>query len=71
MVFMKYMKVIKTLRLKMYLTQSEFGALFGVTFGTVNRWESGKNSPRIKILRQMLPYFNKYDVSLGPAVNND
>lgn len=30
---MKYNEVIKKIRLKMCLTQTEFGALFGVAFG--------------------------------------
>ncbi len=68
---MKYMEAIKTLRLKMYLTQTEFGELFGVTFDTVNRWESGKNSPRLKIKRQMLPYFKKYSIDLEMIINYD
>ena len=68
---MKYMEAIKTLRLKMYLTQTEFCELFGVTFGTVNRWESGKNSPRLKMKRQMLPYFKKYNIDLEMIINYD
>ena len=42
---MKYMDAIEILRLKMCLTQTEFGELLGVTFGTVNRWETGKFNP--------------------------
>mgnify|MGYP003828738193 CR=1 FL=1 len=56
---MKYSEAIKLLRLKMCLTQIEFCLLFNVTFGTVNRWESGKFSPSMKIKRLLIPYFEK------------
>ena len=36
---------IKGLRSKMGLTQEQFAAKVGVTFSTVNRWESGKSKP--------------------------
>ena len=59
---MKYSDGIKKLRLKMCLTQTEFGELFGVTFGTVNRWESGTHAPTMKIKRMLIPYFKKYGI---------
>jgi len=65
------MEAINTLRLKMYLTQTGFGDLFGVAYGTVNRWEFAKNSPRLKIKRQMLPYFKEYNIDLELIVNYD
>ena len=53
---MKYNEAIKKVRLKMCLTQTEFGALFGVTFGTFNRWEAGTHEPTMKIKRMLMPY---------------
>lgn len=38
---MRYNEAIKKVRLKMCLTQTEFGDIFGVIFGTVNRWKAG------------------------------
>lgn len=61
---MKYSEAIKKVRLKMCLTQSEFGALFGVTFGTVNRWEAGIFEPTMKIKRMLIPYFEKYNIEV-------
>ena len=49
----------------MFLTQSEFGELFGVTFGTVNRWEKGKYEPTMKIKRLLSPYFKKHNINIG------
>lgn len=62
---MKYSDAIKKLRLIMFLTQSEFGELFGVTFGTVNRWEKGKYEPTMKIKRLLSPYFKKHNINIG------
>lgn len=36
---------IKYLRLQLGLTQEQFAGKVGVTFSTVNRWESGKSRP--------------------------
>lgn len=36
---------IKTVRLKLHMSQTEFALLFGVSFATVNRWENGKTTP--------------------------
>lgn len=68
---MKYSEAIKLLRLKMCLTQTEFGMLFNVTFGTVNRWESGKYNPTMKIKRMLMPYFEKYGIEVEVAVTDE
>ena len=62
---MKYNEAIKKVRLKMCLTQTEFGKLFGVAFGTVNRWEAGKYEPTMKIKRMLMPYFEKYRIEVS------
>lgn len=61
---MTYADAIKKLRSKMILTQTELAELLGVTFGTVNRWESGKYKPTTKIKRKLKSYFEKYDIRL-------
>lgn len=61
---MKYSEAIKLLRLKMCLTQTEFGMLFNVNFGTVNRWESGKFNPTMRIKRLLMSYFEKYGIEI-------
>ena len=48
----------------MCLTQTEFGTLFGVTFGTVNRWEAGTHEPTMKIKRMLMPYLEKYKIEV-------
>jgi DNA-binding transcriptional regulator YiaG len=68
---MKYFDAIKLLRLKMCLTQTEFGMLFNVTFGTVNRWESGKYNPTMKNKRMLMPYFEKYGIEVEVTVTDE
>lgn len=61
---MTYAHAIKKLRMKMILTQKEFADLLSVSFGTVNRWESGKYEPTMKIKRKLDPYFKKYNIEV-------
>lgn len=61
---MKYSEAIKLLRKNMLLTQTEFAVLFSVSFGTVNRWESGKFEPSMKQKRKLAEYFKKYKIGV-------
>lgn len=61
---MPYYEAIRKLRYSMYLTQAEFGSIFGVTFGTVNRWESGKFEPSLRAKRKLAFYFKKYNIEV-------
>lgn len=51
---MDYSKLIKLLRNKLILTQTEFADLLNVSFSTVNRWETGKHEPTIKAKRKIV-----------------
>ena len=57
-----YSKVIKELRSKMTLSQVEFAQLLGVSFASVNTWETGKHEPTIKIKRKIKALMREYDV---------
>lgn len=57
-----YSKVIKELRSKMTLSQVEFAQLLGVSFASVNKWETGKHEPTIKIKRKIKALMREYDV---------
>lgn len=57
-----YGKMIKSLREKMTLSQTEFAKVLGVSFASVNRWETGKHEPTIKIKRKLKALFREYDV---------
>ena len=50
---MRWDKLIKDLRDKLMLSQTELATLLDVAFATVNRWENGKNEPTIKAKRKI------------------
>ncbi len=51
---MEYAKIIKKLRDKLILSQTEFAALLGISYTTVSRWESGLHEPTIKMKRKIV-----------------
>ena len=50
---MNWSKIIRDLRNKMLLSQTELANLLGVSFASINRWENGHNEPTIKIKRKI------------------
>ena len=61
---MTYAEAIKKVRKKMILTEMEFAEMLQVSFGAVNRWESGKYKPTIKTKRKLAPLFLKYGIEV-------
>ena len=57
---MDYKVMIKKLRNKMFLTQSEFAKELGVSIASVARWETGENEPTIKVKKKLNELFIKY-----------
>lgn len=51
---MDFKKIVKELRTKLIMTQEEFATLLGVSFASINRWETGKHEPTIKIKRKIV-----------------
>lgn len=47
-------KLIRELRNKLDLTQEQFAQKVGVTFSTVNSWESGSRKPHPFLLKRLL-----------------
>ncbi len=62
---MNYQQAIKELRNKMIISQVELSKLLGVSFATVNRWETGKHIPTIKVKRLLKPYFEEYGININ------
>lgn len=50
---MDFPKEIKRIRQRSFLTQQEFANLIGVSFSTVNRWESGRSKPNLKAMKSI------------------
>lgn len=61
---MSYAEAIKKLRNKMILSQMEFAKLLEVSFASVNRWETGRYEPTIKVKIKLAPLFDKYVIEV-------
>lgn len=61
---MDYKVMIKKLRNKMLLTQSEFAKELGVFIASVTKWETGENEPTMKVKRKLAPLFEKYIIEV-------
>ena len=61
---MNYQRIVKELRLKLILTQQEFADLLGVSFASINRWESGRHEPTIKVKRKIVELCKKNNIKL-------
>lgn len=48
---MSFSNDIKTVRKKSLLSQEAFAQTLGVSFTTVNRWETGKSKPSYKTMK--------------------
>lgn len=48
---MSFSNDIKMIRHKCLMNQIEFAEALGVSFATVNRWESGKSNPNFKTMK--------------------
>ena len=53
---------IKLLREKMFISQKELAELLGVSFVSVNRWETGKFNPTIKAKKKLNELFIKNNI---------
>lgn len=51
--------IIKDVRKRCLLGQSDFADAIGVSFSTVNRWENGRAIPNYKALTRIKEYCNQ------------
>lgn len=61
---MDYQRIVKELREKLILTQREFADLLGVSFASINRWETGRYEPTIKVKRTIVELCKKNNVDI-------
>lgn len=61
---MDYQRLVKELRLKLILSQQEFADLLNVSFASINRWETGKHEPTIKIKRIIVELCKQNNINL-------
>lgn len=50
---MAYSDEIKKIRQKCFLSQEAFGREIGVSFSSINRWESGKTKPNMATMKKI------------------
>lgn len=53
---MEFSVAIKTFRQNSYMSQQEFASELGISFSTVNRWETGKAIPNYQTMKRLLEY---------------
>ena len=63
-VTMNYQRLVKELREKLILTQQEFANLLGVSFASINRWETGRHEPTIKVKRMIVELCKENSIDL-------
>lgn len=61
---MDYQRLVKELRVKLILSQQEFADLLNVSFASINRWETGKHEPTIKIKRKIVELCKTNNIDL-------
>ena len=62
---------IKQIRQQRFLSQEAFAKELGVSFATVNRWESGKSKPTYKTMKLIDDYCrcNNIDFDVTKAIS--
>ena len=53
------------IRKKGFCTQMEFAERIGVSFSTVNRWETGKMSPNVSTRKRLKAYCEALNLEFG------
>lgn len=59
---MSFSEDIKKIRRKNFLNQEEFANQVGVSYTTVNRWETGKAKPNLKTMKLIDSYCKKNNI---------
>ena len=70
---MSFSNNIKTIRQKKFLSQETFAQLLGVSFTTVNRWETGKSKPSYRTMKLIDSYCkdNGIDFDISKEVSEE
>ena len=54
--------ILKDVRKRCLLSQSDFADAIGVSFSTVNRWENGRAIPNYQTLKIIKDYCDQHDI---------
>lgn len=61
---MVWSKILKDLRNKMLLSQTEMAELLGVSFASINRYENAHHEPTIKVKRKVKELCDKRGINI-------
>lgn len=59
---MSFSEDIRKIRHRVLLTQEDFAKEIGVSYATINRWETGKAKPNIKTMKLIDAYCKKNQI---------
>lgn len=70
---MSFSSDIKVIRRKSLLSQEAFAQELGVSFTTVNRWESGKTKPSYKAMKMINEFCSTHNIpyDISENINED
>ena len=60
---MNFAEIVKELRIKLCLSQSELAKEIGVTEQTIGHWENGDTTPRCASIRKIKALCKKNDIN--------
>lgn len=66
---MKMCKILKGIRKKSLLNQTDFAKEIGVSFSTVNRWENNKAMPNYQAQKKIKEYCEKNGLPFDIDIN--
>ena len=61
---MSFCDDVKTIRQRSLMSQEAFAQVLGVSFTTVNRWETGKCRPSYKTIRRIKDFCDENHISI-------
>lgn len=59
---MCFSDAIKHVRLEAIMSQEEFASALGVSFSTVNRWETGKAKPNYQTMKKISDFCSSHKI---------
>lgn len=66
---MDFSIAVKEVRQNSYMSQQEFASELGISFSTVNRWETGKAIPNYQTMKRLLAYCKRVGLQYDTIEN--